>query len=106
MIRMTTTTRLILDVFLDVSPDDPLWGYRICQETNLGPGTVYPILDRLESHGWIVSEWETASAPDRPRRRLYTISSTGRLEYAAKRHPKEKWAIRPDSTRRSHGRML
>lgn len=83
-IRLTTATRLILDLFLAVSPDDePLWGYRITEETGLGPGTVYPILERLEQVGWITGAWEEGIPEGRPRRRFYTLSGTGRQEYAA-----------------------
>ncbi|MEV7908440.1 PadR family transcriptional regulator, partial [Streptomyces anulatus] len=82
-IRLTTTTRLVLDLFLATDPDDPLWGYRITEETDLGPGTVYPLLERLEKAGWITGSWEAGIPEDRPRRRLYSLSGTGRQEYAA-----------------------
>lgn len=82
-IRLTTTTRLVLDLFLATDPADPLWGYRITEETGLGPGTVYPLLERLEKAGWIIGSWETGLPEDRPRRRFYTLSGTGRQEYAA-----------------------
>lgn len=82
-IRLTTTTRLVLDLFLATDPDDPLWGYRITEETGLGPGTIYPLLERLEKAGWITGSWETGLPEDRPRRRFYTLSGTGRQEYAA-----------------------
>lgn len=82
-IRMTMPTRTILELLLDADPSDLPWGYRICEETGLGPGTVYPILERLEKAGWITGAWEATAPTDRPRRRLYTFSGAGRQEYAA-----------------------
>jgi len=44
-------------------------------------GTLYPILDRLEKAGWLEGYWEEESAPDlgRPRRKLYSLTPSGRL---------------------------
>ncbi|MFF0572893.1 PadR family transcriptional regulator [Streptosporangium saharense] len=95
-VRLTTTTRLVLDLFLATGPDDPLWGYRITEETGLGPGIVYPLLERLEKARWITATWETGVSEDRPRRRFYTLSGTGRQRYTAlhavrERLPRWKW---------------
>ena len=48
-------------------------GYR------LSPGTLYPILLRLESAGWFVSRWEAIDpvSAGRPRRRLYRLTPSG-----------------------------
>ncbi|WP_063819265.1 PadR family transcriptional regulator [Herbidospora cretacea] len=89
-IRMTTPTRLVLDLLLATDPDDPPWGYRITEETGLGPGTVYPILERLEQAGWITGAWEDGIPEGRPRRRFYSLSGTGRVEYAAARASRRK----------------
>jgi hypothetical protein len=48
-IRMTTPVRLVLDALAHAGPDDPLWGYKLCELTGLGSGT---ILDRAESRCW------------------------------------------------------
>lgn len=82
-IRLTMPTRLVLDLLLGADHDDPPWGYRITEKTDLGPGTVYPILERLEQAGWITGEWEDGTPEGRPRRRFYSISGAGRMEYAA-----------------------
>uniref|UniRef100_UPI003F495DF8 PadR family transcriptional regulator n=1 Tax=Nonomuraea sp. CA-252377 TaxID=3240003 RepID=UPI003F495DF8 len=84
-IRLTTPVRLVLDALLAAPPEDPLWGYRICAETDLGPGTVYPILERLEQADWISGHWEPDAPQARPARRLYSISATGRQLYAEAR---------------------
>ncbi|MFI6513587.1 PadR family transcriptional regulator [Streptosporangium sp. NPDC050855] len=76
-------TRAVLELLLSAGPDDPPWGYRICEETGLGPGTVYPILERLEKAGYVDGYWEAVTPTDRPRRRLYVVSGTGRQQYAA-----------------------
>ncbi|MGW4426506.1 PadR family transcriptional regulator [Streptosporangium sp. NPDC004631] len=52
------------------------------EETGLGPGTVYPLLERLEKASWINGFRETG-VPNRPRHCFYALSSTGRQEYAA-----------------------
>jgi PadR family transcriptional regulator PadR len=81
-IRLTTPTRLVLDILM-AAGDEPPWGYRICELAGLGSGTVYPILERLEEAGWIEGTWEADQPGDRPRRRFYAITGTGRVSYAA-----------------------
>ncbi|MEU9884340.1 helix-turn-helix transcriptional regulator [Sphaerisporangium sp. NPDC051011] len=82
-IRLTTATRLVLDVLLASSADDPVWGYRICELAGLGSGTVYPILERLEEAGWISGDWEQGDPTGRPRRRFYALTGSGRRLYEA-----------------------
>jgi PadR family transcriptional regulator PadR len=77
-IRLTLPTRAVLDVLLEA----PLWGYQIIPETDLGPGTVYPILKRLQEEGWIEGTWEEDVPPDRPRRCTYALTEKGVREYA------------------------
>jgi PadR family transcriptional regulator, regulatory protein PadR len=81
-LRLTTPTRLVLDVLMVADPDDLPWGYRICEDAGLGSGTVYPILERLEQAGWIAGHWETGQPSDRPRRHFYTLTDTGRQLYS------------------------
>jgi PadR family transcriptional regulator PadR len=52
----------------------------------IGHGTLYKALSRLEKNGLLDSAWEDADAAaeaGRPRRRLYHITSDGRLAAAA-----------------------
>nr|WP_207205467.1 helix-turn-helix transcriptional regulator [Microbacterium protaetiae] len=51
----------------------------IIKTTGLLPGTVYPILERLERHGWITSMWENEPSRTGPRRRLYEFTAEGRV---------------------------
>ncbi|MEU9218846.1 PadR family transcriptional regulator [Streptomyces sp. NPDC048376] len=77
-IRLTRPTLEVIKVLLASTPDCPAWGLKICDEADLGSGTVYPILDRLEQHGWITSYKETGPHPGRPARRYYELTASGR----------------------------
>lgn len=82
-IRLTAAVMDVLDVLMNASPDDPMWGLRICEQTSLGSGTVYPVLNRLARAGWVTASWEYPPPADRPRRRFYELTATGREQYAA-----------------------
>jgi DNA-binding PadR family transcriptional regulator len=56
------------------------YGFDIMDATGLPSGTVYPALRRMESEGWIGSEWEPdskASAAQRPARKYYRVTQAG-----------------------------
>ena len=76
--RLSHQTLRVLKVFTD-QPRQQVSGADIARAIKLGSGTLYPILDRLEKAGWLVSEWEGAEPSDlhRPRRRLYRITGLG-----------------------------
>jgi len=77
-IRMSLQTLRVLELFLE-SPAEQLSGAEVHQRCGIASGTLYPILLRLESAGWFVSQWESIdpSIAGRPRRRLYRLTSTG-----------------------------
>lgn len=77
-VRMSLQTLKVLDAYLD-NPTHELSGADVYKESGLASGTLYPILLRLESAGWLVSRWEAAdsSALGRPRRRLYRLTPSG-----------------------------
>lgn len=77
-IRLTKPTIGVLEALLSATDDAPAWGLSICRDADLGPGTVYPILERLTERGWVTSREETGPHPGRPARRLYELSGTGR----------------------------
>jgi DNA-binding MarR family transcriptional regulator len=81
--RLTKATIALLDVLVEADPGEPLWGLLICRRADLGPGTVYPGLERLAERGWVTSSWEDVQPAGRPRRRFYTLTVLGRREYAA-----------------------
>jgi DNA-binding MarR family transcriptional regulator len=77
-VRMSLQTLRVLETFLE-NPTAPLAGAEVHQRCGIASGTLYPILIRLESAGWFVSQWEAVdpSSVGRPRRRLYRLTSTG-----------------------------
>lgn len=95
-IRLTTTTTAVLRILLE-DPSQAHYGLEICEKTGLLSGTVYPVLARLEKHGWLESVWEDEQLPGgatpalaRPRRRYYRFSASGAAEATAelaKRQP-------------------
>ncbi len=76
--RITGPTLQVLGAFLE-NPTRPLAGSDIRSLTKVGPGTLYPILVRLEGAGWLESAWEELSPEElgRPRKRFYTLTKEG-----------------------------
>jgi PadR family transcriptional regulator, regulatory protein PadR len=76
--HMSLQTLRVLEAFLD-GPTEQLSGADVHQRCGIASGTLCPILLRLESAGWLVSQWESVdpSSAGRPRRRLYRLTSTG-----------------------------
>ena len=68
----------LLGTFLS-APRDELSGADLARQARIGPGTLYPLLQRLERAGWLESRWEIEdpSALGRPRRRYYHITRLG-----------------------------
>jgi DNA-binding MarR family transcriptional regulator len=79
-LRLTKPTIGVLEALLSATSDKPAWGLSICRDADLGPGTVYPILDRLADRGWVTSYEETGPHPGRPARRFYELTGTGRQQ--------------------------
>jgi len=71
--RITPATADVLDALLGTP--EPVWGLRIVQQTGRPAGSVYPILARLESAGWVASVWEDDPGRAGPRRRLYELTA-------------------------------
>ncbi|MEV0307838.1 PadR family transcriptional regulator [Nonomuraea fuscirosea] len=71
------------------SRSEATYGLEICKVTGLGPGTVYPILTRLERVGWVRAYWEEGDTRG-PRRRMYELAGDGHAAvadlFAADRH--------------------
>lgn len=69
-----------------------VYGFSIMEMTGLPSGTVYPAMRRLERDELIRSHWERQSIADaeqRPPRKYYRLTATGRstLEASRKRYP-------------------
>ena len=73
IVRVTKPTLKVLE-FISSLDGGSTWGFEIVRATGLKTGTVYPILDRLESMSWLESYWEEASERTGPRRRLYRLN--------------------------------
>ena len=77
-LRLSFQTLKVLEAFLD-DPTAELAGADVRKRGHHSSGTLYPILLRLESVGWLVSRWENVDPArvGRPRRRLYRVTPTG-----------------------------
>jgi PadR family transcriptional regulator PadR len=79
--RITAATVAVLEVLSQT--DDPCWGLLIIKSSGKPAGSVYPILERLESAGWVTSSWEDDAARSGPRRRYYELTPGGASAAAA-----------------------
>ena len=75
-LRITIPIVKVLDAMLQ-APDQKHWGFEIMKRTGLKSGTLYPLLARLETAGWVQSDWEAETDPGRPRRRYYRLTGVG-----------------------------
>ncbi len=76
-IRLTAATLDILHALAGASGGE-VYGLEIAQTTRRPTGTVYPVLSRLERHGWVSSAWDISDQDQRgPRRRYYRLTSQG-----------------------------
>lgn len=55
-----------------------LHGYDLCRQTGVRSGTLYPLLIRLESQGYLEAEWRPPAEPGRPPRHAYRLTAAGR----------------------------
>lgn len=76
--RMTLQTQMVLRALLR-NPSREMYGRELSQETGLMPGTVHPILFRLENEGWVASRQEEVDPhiAGRPARRYYNLTADG-----------------------------
>lgn len=86
--RLTHATKRVLQVLLD-APRPEVYGTELIVATGLESGTLYPILHRLESAGWVSSRWEKPSqaTSGRQRRRYYRLTKSGRESARAATEP-------------------
>jgi PadR family transcriptional regulator PadR len=73
--RVTEATVDVLRVLVESS--EPCWGLLVIKLSERPAGSVYPILERLESLGWVKSSWETDDSRTGPRRRYYELTKGG-----------------------------
>lgn len=65
----------LLSTFL-ASPTGRFYGYELLQATDMKSGSLYPILGRFETLGWIRGEMQE-SPGSRPPRRVYQLEPDG-----------------------------
>jgi PadR family transcriptional regulator len=77
-VRITLQTLHVLKALLD-NPVEEHYGLKISEASGLPTGSIYPILTRLETAGWVTSSWEDIdeSAEGRRRRRYYKLTKDG-----------------------------
>lgn len=77
-VRLSGPALRMLGLFLQ-APRRSLSGADIARAADVGSGTLYPILARLEAAGWLTSAWEGIDPQQegRPRRRYYTLTAHG-----------------------------
>jgi DNA-binding PadR family transcriptional regulator len=97
-IRLTRPTLEVIKVLLASTPDSPAWGLKICEEADLGSGTVYPILERLVDAGWVTRYEETGEHPGRPKRFYYELTGAGRQAAYQARERKPRFFGLPTGT--------
>jgi DNA-binding PadR family transcriptional regulator len=52
-------------------------GYDLCREADIKSGTLYPLLIRLESQGYLEAEWRPPGEPGKPPRHVYRLTAAG-----------------------------
>ncbi|GIH07827.1 PadR family transcriptional regulator [Rhizocola hellebori] len=75
---MTLHVARVLAVFLS-DVDNARYGVDLMEQSGLGSGTIYPILQKLQAAGWVSSEWEQEDPTElgRPVRRYYLLTPHG-----------------------------
>jgi PadR family transcriptional regulator, regulatory protein PadR len=77
-VRLTIPLAKVLAVFLS-DVDTARYGVDLMEQSGLGSGTIYPILQKLQAAGWVSSEWEREDPAElgRPVRRYYLLTPNG-----------------------------
>ena len=85
--RLSASSLKALCVLLEAGGRE-LAGSEISKAASLQSGTLYPILMRLEEHGWLGSRWENGDPKTlgRPRRRYYHLTGIGATRACAALH--------------------
>jgi PadR family transcriptional regulator PadR len=79
--RLRRTPALI--AVLELLHKGPAYGREIMKNTGLATGTVYPLLGRMETGGWVTSYW--GDEVGMPRRRYYELTLLGQQKVQERR---------------------
>jgi len=84
---MTPATRAVFDALAEFDAETGTYGRKIAAIAGLATGTVYPLLDKLERGGVLVSCWEDIDpqSEGRPARRYWRFTVEGAAIAAADR---------------------
>lgn len=76
--RLTGPLLKVLGELLE-DPSAEAYGLELMRSTGLKSGTLYPLLDRMVSEGWLTGRWEEVDPAEaaRPRRRFYRLTGAG-----------------------------
>ena len=77
-VRLTVPVARVLAAFLN-DPGEPHYGLALMSATGLASGSLYPILSRLSTAGWVDARWEEIDpvTAGRPARRYYLLTPDG-----------------------------
>ena len=80
--RPSLQTLEVLSIMLDSGASAQHYGLELAKKAKIPTGTIYPILRRLETQGWVSSTWEQVNpkVEGRPRKRLYELTGLGAQE--------------------------
>ncbi len=114
-VRMTLHVQCLLNVFLP-DPTGQHYGLELALQAGVPIGSIYPILARLETAGWLTSAWEDIDEAKEGRRarRYYSLTGVGhrlaseQLRLTRQRLLPSVMGSRADGTahRRRSGRLL
>lgn len=52
-------------------------GYDLCRQAGIKSGSLYPLLIRLESQGYLEAQWQPPAETGRPPRHAYRLTADG-----------------------------
>jgi PadR family transcriptional regulator, regulatory protein PadR len=80
MVRIRRPSPQTIAVVLALAEEPTAWryGYELCRQLDLKPGSLYPILVRLADRGLLEASWDTDVPAGRPPRHLYRLTGSGR----------------------------
>lgn len=73
---LSPAARLVLAALAEAGTGGS-YGYDLSRRAGVKSGTLYPLLIRLESQGYLEAEW-LVPEPGRPPRHLYRLTAAGR----------------------------
>ncbi|MEV5107988.1 PadR family transcriptional regulator [Streptomyces massasporeus] len=79
--HLTPAMVRIIQAYLE-DPETPLFATELMKAANVGSGSLYPALTRMEAEGWIVQEIEDIDPKKegRPARHYFRMTGKGALE--------------------------